>query len=42
MEKLRFDFTLLTGNYGKSNNFPIISIATSDNRMYAIPEELIN
>lgn len=40
MEKLRFEFTLTPGNDGKSNVFAITSIATSDNKVYAIPGEL--
>ncbi|GLV61224.1 hypothetical protein CBL_21053, partial [Carabus blaptoides fortunei] len=40
MEKLRFEFTLLPANDGKSNVYSITSIATTDNKIYAIPEEL--
>lgn len=40
MEKLRFEFSLLPSSDGKSNIFSITSIATNDNKMYAVPEEL--
>lgn len=40
MEKLRFEFSLLPGDDVKSNIYSIISITTSDNKVYAIPEEL--
>lgn len=40
MEKLRFEFTLLPANDGKSNIYAITSIATKDDKVYAIPEEL--
>lgn len=40
MEKLRFEFTLLPTSDGKSNIFSITTITTTDNKVYAIPEEL--
>ncbi|XP_072946487.1 uncharacterized protein [Epargyreus clarus] len=40
MEKLRFEFTLLPTSDGKSNIYSITSIATIDNKIYTIPEEL--
>lgn len=40
MEKLQFEFTLLPGTDGKSNIFSITSIATNENKVYKIPEEL--
>lgn len=40
MEKLRFEFTLMPSSDGKSNVCCITSIATCDNKMYAMPEEL--
>lgn len=40
MEKLRFEFTLLPGSDGKSNMYAITSIATKEEKVYAIPEEL--
>lgn len=36
MEKLRFEFTLLPECDGKSNVYSITSIATYDNKMYAL------
>lgn len=40
MEKLRFEFTALPGSDGKTNILAITSIATSDEKVYAIPETL--
>ncbi|XP_061704763.1 uncharacterized protein LOC133516067 [Cydia pomonella] len=40
MEKLRFEFTILPGSDGKTNIYCVTSITTSDNKIYAIPEEL--
>lgn len=40
MEKLRFEFTLLPGSDGKSSIYCITTIATSDDKVYAIPAEL--
>lgn len=40
MEKLRFEFTLLPASDGKSSIYCITSITTSEDKVYAIPEEL--
>lgn len=40
MDKLRFEFTILPSNDGKSNVYAITSIATSDEKVYAILDEL--
>lgn len=40
MEKLRFEFTLLPANDGKSSVHAITSIATSDDKVFAVPDEL--
>lgn len=40
MEKLRFEFTILPGSDGKTNVCCVTSISTSDNKVYAIPEDL--
>lgn len=39
-EKLRFEFTILPSKDNKSNLLCISSIATSDNKIYTLPEEL--
>lgn len=40
MNKLKFEFTILPGSDEKTNIFAITSIGASDNKIYAIPEEL--
>ncbi|KMQ82740.1 hypothetical protein RF55_22015 [Lasius niger] len=40
MEKLRFEFTIIPASDGKSNIYAITSIATEDDKVYAVPEEL--
>lgn len=40
MEKLRFEFTLLPSNDGKSNSYAVSSISTTDGKIFAIPDEL--
>lgn len=40
MDKLQFEFTILPSQDGKSNVPAITSIGTSDEKVYAIPEEL--
>lgn len=39
MEKLRFEFAILPSSDGKSNTYCVTSIATSDDKVYAIPDE---
>lgn len=40
MEKLRFEFSLLPASDGKTNIYSVTSIITSENKTYAIPDEL--
>lgn len=40
MEKLRFEFTMMPSKDSKSSLICITSIVTSDNKIYALPEEL--
>lgn len=40
MDKLRFSFTILQGDDGKSNIYAITSITTEEGKVFKIPEEL--